>query len=1133
MRLFYLTILTFLAFSSAIAQQKPVRCGTSDDAIPQDVLRNMARLPAIMRQQKARVGAGEMNICRIHIEVDYKTFVKFEQDTNVIFRKVLEDIEKVSEVYEKEINTRMLVTNIRIFKNPDTDPFAASENIFSLLDILTNLPPAAPNFDKRAYFYTKPVTGNASGVAYIGGVTSVSMLGMPQLMMHEFGHNFASPHTHSCYWPGGPIDFCSSPEGGCYDKAIEVLTDRSGTLMSYCIWEPTFHPLSQAIMRNHADNAFSKITSAPEAPKLSANKVVSRGDFLIWPVITNALSYEVSYADNPDFTGSKTVSVPFNGFHVKDFAQGATIYLKIKSLNTLGSSAWSEPVQMTIGAGQLPPPDVAAPEASPIAQQGRPFLLPYSEVSGATGYEIQTAGINDVSFDYPYFSATSSSSAFYYTPDYPMTVRWRVRAFNDQDKGKWSDAGFFSVNPTPGYQLYVPVSENMPTSFPFCYFPMIPYSKLNITIADNQSFTHPIVKKEYSNFGTVSDVVSNLPANSQLYFRLEEWNLSSPNFPLKKIIDYTFPFKTGSQSLPGNLTFLSSLDPGVFDQSYPRIAATAENLWLTSQSNGYIRLNNEDLSYKVFNRKNTDGLIGFTSAAVTMQTDDSLKLHIIGQESNSNFRRVELVDDTPDSNASVNRFYSSDYFLDFSPSHKIYWNSNTIYKEENRTLVPFKTVDYGWNFRKVVITAGKMWILVYSNTGLGEIILADPSSGAETARINSFTHPELLANMEQFVLGKDGKLMIMQYDPSFNGYRLAFWDKQKWSILRPWDVPFSGGTIQAIASDRAGNFYVLSDGEQTRVFKYDGSVWKKVGSDIPFRNIATNIVPGENDHIWLTGQYGVARLTATQLDLVETDKAEYCVNDSVTVTMNVGGKVNATKPFTVVLKKANGDTESVPNVFASSNKISFIIPDGVTGPEVEIHVKSAEPEVNSSNALRVVIHGLPLFTMSVTQSVLRPLVDTATVNIQLTGEKPWAFTIWNGDSVSTELSNYSRPYVLHNYLGENLTISGLRDKHCYSRNVGNSIQIQANLITGVAEPSWPGVKVYPNPSAGKILLEFENQNNKPFEYHIADSKGVIVDSMQISGKLTEWDISRLSAGTYILWTVQNGSKRSWKIIKNK
>ena len=334
MRSLYLAFFLFLSFFQVLAQQKALRCGTSDDAIPQDVLRRMAELPAIIRQQKARLGAGEMNICRVHVEVDYKTFVKFEKDTNAIFRQVLEDIEKVSEVYEKEINTRMVVTNIRIFKNPDTDPFAASDNIFSLLDIVNNIAPAAQNFDKRAYFYTKPVTGNASGVAYIGGVASVSMLGNPQLMMHEFGHNFASPHTHSCFWPGGPIDFCSTPEGDCYNKSLEGLTDRSGTLMSYCAWEPTFHPLSRAIMTNHADNLFTKISTAPNAPTLSSNALISKGDFLVWPAITNAMHYEVTYANNPDFTESKMVSVPFNGFQLKGAALGASVYVKVRAVNT-------------------------------------------------------------------------------------------------------------------------------------------------------------------------------------------------------------------------------------------------------------------------------------------------------------------------------------------------------------------------------------------------------------------------------------------------------------------------------------------------------------------------------------------------------------------------------------------------------------------------------------------------------------------------------------------------------------------------------------------------------------------------------------------------------------------------------
>ncbi|CAN0395993.1 unnamed protein product, partial [Phaeothamnion confervicola] len=252
MRIFYIALLVLCSLSQAFAQQQPVSCGTSDEALPKAVLDKMAQAPLLLEQQKARLASGEMYICRIAIDVDYQTYLKFDGDTNLISRKVMEDIHKVSEVYEREINTRMVVTNIRIFKSSATDPYDVTDNIFSLLSMLTTISPATQDFDKRAYFYTKPVTGNASGVAYISGVTSVSALGYPQLMMHEFGHNFGSPHTHNCSWPGGPIDYCSSIEGSCNEKSLEALSDRSGTIMSYCSADPTFHPLCQAVMRDPA-----------------------------------------------------------------------------------------------------------------------------------------------------------------------------------------------------------------------------------------------------------------------------------------------------------------------------------------------------------------------------------------------------------------------------------------------------------------------------------------------------------------------------------------------------------------------------------------------------------------------------------------------------------------------------------------------------------------------------------------------------------------------------------------------------------------------------------------------------------------------------------------------------------------
>ncbi|NOQ73928.1 MAG: T9SS type A sorting domain-containing protein [Crocinitomix sp.] len=55
-----------------------------------------------------------------------------------------------------------------------------------------------------------------------------------EVIAHEMGHNFGSPHTHACAWNGDgtAIDGCGPAAG--YDEGCDAAIPASGTIMSYC-----------------------------------------------------------------------------------------------------------------------------------------------------------------------------------------------------------------------------------------------------------------------------------------------------------------------------------------------------------------------------------------------------------------------------------------------------------------------------------------------------------------------------------------------------------------------------------------------------------------------------------------------------------------------------------------------------------------------------------------------------------------------------------------------------------------------------------------------------------------------------------------------------------------------------------
>jgi hypothetical protein len=107
-----------------------------------------------------------------------------------------------------------------------------------------------PNFDgDLAMLVSYKVSG---GIAYVNGICSfsksfsVGYSGISNnfntvptyswtinILAHEFGHLFGSPHTHACAWNGNntPYDGCAQPESSCSPGTIP---SGGGTIMSYC-----------------------------------------------------------------------------------------------------------------------------------------------------------------------------------------------------------------------------------------------------------------------------------------------------------------------------------------------------------------------------------------------------------------------------------------------------------------------------------------------------------------------------------------------------------------------------------------------------------------------------------------------------------------------------------------------------------------------------------------------------------------------------------------------------------------------------------------------------------------------------------------------------------------------------------
>lgn len=192
----------FLFLVSTFSFAQGVTCGFDDNEISQEV---MKQLPQFIKERNVRKQAiDDFYMCRVVVDVDYQTFKKYNGDTLFIKNEVAAMIQKTSKIYENEIGTKLVLTYVNIWKEEAKDPYNNVTDIFTMLTNLRNTYTNTslsriPN-DLVMYLNSKGFSG-AGGVA--SGKFNVSPWQNISTIAHEIGHNFGSPHTQSCSWPGG------------------------------------------------------------------------------------------------------------------------------------------------------------------------------------------------------------------------------------------------------------------------------------------------------------------------------------------------------------------------------------------------------------------------------------------------------------------------------------------------------------------------------------------------------------------------------------------------------------------------------------------------------------------------------------------------------------------------------------------------------------------------------------------------------------------------------------------------------------------------------------------------------------------------------------------------------------------
>lgn len=259
----------------ATDEMQDYACGLEDEDFIDDYLRGMESAPMSMP------AAMDTLLAKLAVEIDYEAFQHYgsvEASENYVASLLT----GVAAIYERDVAVTFEISYMKTWEtedpySPASDDAALDtftkywrenmDHVDRTLASLISRKPISSNRVTQGLAWVNQLCSRSHGYAYVKlSSNNANVEGHAGVWAHELGHNFGSPHTHSCTW-NPPIDSCYTAEPirnqpRCFSSNDIHLILGGGELMSYCHMRfgnrnvhKVFRDRTGALVRNNAEKA--------------------------------------------------------------------------------------------------------------------------------------------------------------------------------------------------------------------------------------------------------------------------------------------------------------------------------------------------------------------------------------------------------------------------------------------------------------------------------------------------------------------------------------------------------------------------------------------------------------------------------------------------------------------------------------------------------------------------------------------------------------------------------------------------------------------------------------------------------------------------------------------------------------